>query len=237
MTGKVAAEISRLMEKGDYAEALSMLAPYTRSDLNVRWRATALYEAAVCHCRLGNPDLAFQMLEQAVSTHEEARVELLTSRDFELLAGDPRLAALRQRCLDRPTSFLHTLFSFSGRITRRRYCGGIAAMVAVEGVGLLLLGATIGRNEFLGFLLLVAGFVTLLWMSLAVAIKRLQDIGAPTWAPVLLFIPFFNIIVAACLAFIPGTPGINEHGADPRQRNVQPNGQATAAAGAQETNV
>lgn len=61
-------------------------------------RGPLLYNIAICHSRLGNIDKAIESLEEAVSIHDEARMEFLINNDFPELKSDARYEALKGKC-------------------------------------------------------------------------------------------------------------------------------------------
>lgn len=52
--------------------------------------------------------------------------------------------------------------------------------------------------------------------SWAVTIRRLHDQGRSGWFALLAFIPYIGGLILLVFAFLPGTPGENEYGFDPR---------------------
>jgi uncharacterized membrane protein YhaH (DUF805 family) len=97
-----------------------------------------------------------------------------------------------------PAGALHLLFGFGGRAGRRQYWFGLAAALVPGVLALILAGqamSTTGGDSIvlLGFPL----FLLFAWMYMAVAIKRLQDLGLPAWKYLAYFAaPLIAIIVA-----------------------------------------
>jgi len=61
-------------------------------------------------------------------------------------------------------------------------------------------------------IILLGGFLP----SLAVTVRRLHDQGKSGWLILLVLIPYIGGLIMLVMAFIPGTDGENEYGADPR---------------------
>ena len=73
------------------------------------------------------------------------------------------------------------LFSFAGRINRARYwltglAAGVVAMPVVVGIAV-----GIGRAYLLAIAIAVAVFLALIWINLALSIKRLYDRDKSAW--------------------------------------------------------
>ena len=73
------------------------------------------------------------------------------------------------------------LFSFAGRINRARYwltglAAGVVAMPVVVGIAV-----GIGRADLLAIAIAVAVFLALIWINLALSIKRLHDRDKSAW--------------------------------------------------------
>ena len=110
--------------------------------------------------------------------------------------------------------------TFQGRARRAEYWWFTLFSVIVY----LVLGA-------LGYLLdtavesggVVPGVVIMVYLlaailpSLAVTTRRLHDAGMTGWFQLLGFIPFVGGIIVLVLTVLPGNPGDNQYGPDPRQ--------------------
>ena len=73
------------------------------------------------------------------------------------------------------------LFSFAGRINRARYwltgfAAGVVGMPAVLGIAV-----GIGRVYLVAIAIAVAVFLALIWINLALSIKRLHDRDKSAW--------------------------------------------------------
>lgn len=105
------------------------------------------------------------------------------------------------------------LFGFEGRINRAKFWAGIAASW-VLGIVALTLWAIIGGT--IGVLLLVIAYVGLVWVGLAVSIKRWHDRGKSGWWILIAFVPLIGGLWALIeTGFLEGDKGDNEYGSDP----------------------
>ena len=106
---------------------------------------------------------------------------------------------------------------FSGRARRREYWGFqlvlllsylvLLALVAMESM------ATIGS-----ILILVFG-LGIIVPSLAVTVRRLHDIGKSGWWYLIGLVPLVGLVIFLFL-LMPGTPGTNQYGPDPRGSSI-----------------
>lgn len=126
-------------------------------------------------------------------------------------------------------------FSTTGRLNRAGFLGRTLAIYAALYVGafavgllvafaLAVLGATPSEIEEQTRLLGVLLGLTAIWPLVCVSIKRLHDLGRPGSHDWLLFIPVYNIYLAAIMLFKKGQRGSNAFGPDPlaaRRRRVQ----------------
>jgi uncharacterized membrane protein YhaH (DUF805 family) len=114
----------------------------------------------------------------------------------------------------------HLLFEFDGRINRGKFWAGIAAMWAISIALWILIGIAVAINSSViwivfGFLGLVV-YVAMIWMGLAVSIKRWHDRGKSGWWVLIAFIPLIGGIWALVeTGFLEGDPGDNEYGPNP----------------------
>lgn len=125
------------------------------------------------------------------------------------------------------------LFSFSGRIRRMQWWLGsliafgiLLAAVMLATTVLMAIYGPIGAVEsmqtapgmaviLMGLIMLVI-YVGMIWMQLALAVKRLHDRDMSGWWLLLGFIPFANIALFVMLAFLDGTQGPNRFGRSPK---------------------
>mgnify|MGYP002713106461 CR=1 FL=1 len=116
------------------------------------------------------------------------------------------------------------LLSTEGRVTRTTYwLFGLAyfvlSLIAVF-VDFLLIGGfsammSDSPPSFFGVFTLLLGLIGA-YPSIVIQIKRLHDRNRPGWFFLLNFVPFVNLWIGIEVAFLPGTPGANDYGPDPR---------------------
>ena len=107
---------------------------------------------------------------------------------------------------------------FSGRARRKEYWMFflfnmlflIAAMI-IDNV----LGTTVGRLPYGLFYFLYA--LAVLLPGLAVAVRRLHDVGKSGWFMLIGLIPIVGAIWLLVLCCTEGNPGTNEYGANPKE--------------------
>lgn len=106
-------------------------------------------------------------------------------------------------------------FQFSGRASRAAYF--LAAMLLAVAQAFPLYrftlvpedsGAAQGWALIFGAALLVS-----LWCNVALAVKRLHDLGRPGIMALSLFVPVVSIVAFLALCLMPGQPGPNQYGA------------------------
>jgi uncharacterized membrane protein YhaH (DUF805 family) len=107
-----------------------------------------------------------------------------------------------------------------GRARRSEY-GWFFAFAFVIGVIAAILDIIAGGiNPYTGManssiFVLIAG-LALIAPTVSVASRRAHDFGQSGWLAVLTVIPYIGIIAAIVFIFIPGQPGPNPHGPDPK---------------------
>jgi uncharacterized membrane protein YhaH (DUF805 family) len=115
--------------------------------------------------------------------------------------------------LDNYVSVLKKYNDFNGRARRSEYWYFFL-------INMLVTQAINFTNILLFDGLAVIGWITMLFNlailvpSVAVAIRRMHDVGKSGWYAL---IPFYNLI----LACTEGTRGVNEYGADPKAKAAQ----------------
>lgn len=120
-----------------------------------------------------------------------------------------------------PSTFAH-LFYPSGRVDRETYltqsvlCLLVAAIVGSIASFAEQLGPLAAPFTPAGGAILAAA----IWSQIAVALKRLHDLGRPNWHLSLFLIPFYNVYLGFVLVFKSGTIGANAYGADPLQAGL-----------------
>ena len=114
----------------------------------------------------------------------------------------------------------YLLFKFDGRINRAKFWAGIAATWAIS-IGLwILIGVAFAANVsaiyVIVWLLAIAGYVAIIWMGLAISIKRWHDRGKSGWWILIAMIPIIGPIWALVeTGFLEGDPGDNQYGPNP----------------------
>jgi uncharacterized membrane protein YhaH (DUF805 family) len=122
-------------------------------------------------------------------------------------------------------------FSFSGRIGRQTYWLSyvllpIAILIVYGIIFSVVAGPTLSSIDedsvphfsSAAYALLAVGavlYILLIISSLAGQVKRLHDRGRSGWFVLLGFVPLANIWILIEVAFLKGTAGPNEYGADP----------------------
>ena len=105
---------------------------------------------------------------------------------------------------------------FSGRARRKEYWLFLLINMAVMCVAAIL-DYVAGTHEVTRF-----GVLGLLWLaaiavpSWAVGVRRLHDSGRSGWWLLVSLVPFIGPLAIIVLMLLPGTPGENEYGRNPR---------------------
>jgi uncharacterized membrane protein YhaH (DUF805 family) len=117
------------------------------------------------------------------------------------------------------------LFGFQGRVNRAKFWLVNIALVVVEaivfgaagGAALLSDDPTAAMPSFgiMGIVCLIV-LVAIVWVGLAVAVKRWHDRNKSGWWVLIAFVPVIGGLwyLIEC-GFLPGTAGANNYGADP----------------------
>ncbi len=105
-------------------------------------------------------------------------------------------------------------FGFSGRVARLPYATASAMLLTV--MFLLAVFAMqrpgAGRVIFAG-----AGFVLAFVLSMRLAVLRCHDCNRHGWWSLFLFVPYAGFVTSLVMSLMPGTPGDNDFGGQPRQ--------------------
>lgn len=124
-------------------------------------------------------------------------------------------------------SWLEKWFSFQGRMSRADYWFDgvlvravafvvLAVVLAVPlGVAAYVFGD--GLLEPLGALLALGFGIAYGWSELAISAKRLHDRERSGWWLLGMLVPGLNVWVWVSIVILPGTPGHNRFGPDPRR--------------------
>ena len=111
------------------------------------------------------------------------------------------------------------LFSFEGRIGRGTWwaatIGVMVVNVVLQGIMAGVASGSSGGEGFAAILILLL-LVPLIWISLAVSVKRWHDRGKSGWMVLVGLIPLIGAIwqLVEC-GILRGTVGSNEYGDDP----------------------
>jgi len=117
-------------------------------------------------------------------------------------------------------SLQEILFSANGRIRRKDYAIGtliVLAIIVVTSSLSEMLGANTkdGSENIASTLILMAGLLPSMYISICLSIKRFHDIGKSGWFVLTTLIPIIGVIVALILYFKVGNAGANAYGEDP----------------------
>ncbi|MFT5300906.1 MAG: uncharacterized membrane protein YhaH (DUF805 family) [Mariniblastus sp.] len=114
------------------------------------------------------------------------------------------------------TSLASVLFSFSGRIPRRTYWGVSLSMMVIFYAAIFGSAMIFGENSIVLLVILGVAYIPLIWISLAIQVKRWHDLGKSGWWILIGFVPCIGPIWALIeTGFLRGTVGPNEYGSDP----------------------
>lgn len=117
------------------------------------------------------------------------------------------------------------LFSFEGRVNRAKFwlvnLGVVVAeiiLISIAGGGAVMSGdptAAVGSMGAMGLIVSVL-FIPLIWVALAIAVKRWHDRNKSGWWILIALVPVVGGLwyLIEC-GFLPGTAGPNKFGADP----------------------
>lgn len=107
----------------------------------------------------------------------------------------------------------HLLFAFDGRINRAKFWLGLVSVW----VALIIFGGIAGAmNSSFGWLIFGIVYVGVIWVGLAVSIKRWHDRDKSGWWVLIGLIPIIGALWALIeTGFLEGTDGPNQYGPDP----------------------
>jgi uncharacterized membrane protein YhaH (DUF805 family) len=107
----------------------------------------------------------------------------------------------------------HLLFAFDGRINRAKFWVAVAVTWVAAFV---VIGIVAAMNSSFGYLIGGVFYIGLIWVGLAISIKRWHDRDKSGWWILISFIPLIGPIWALVeTGFLPGTEGPNQYGPDP----------------------
>lgn len=112
-------------------------------------------------------------------------------------------------------SWLAFLFSFQGRVPRRTWWG-VRFLAVVPLFGAVFAASLFEKGHPASVAILVGGYILMVWISVAVSVKRWHDLDkSGSWFLinfVPLFGPIYSFIREGCTR---GTEGPNQYGPDP----------------------
>lgn len=111
--------------------------------------------------------------------------------------------------------FMRFYLSVQGRTGRKAYWLFYISPVVLIGVAFGFLISTVYIPARSAWVLLIAPAPLLVWVGIAVSVKRLHDIGRSGWWTILCFVPYLNYVAVPVLGIIPGNSGSNSYGKDP----------------------
>mgnify|MGYP000100226541 CR=1 FL=1 len=122
---------------------------------------------------------------------------------------------------DHPLTVSWVLFGFRGRIGRKSFWLAALLMVLIQAAIIAQIASVPEDHPILAFwgLVLLGVWAATAWVGLALAVKRLHDLGLPGMLAICLLIPAISFIAFLLLAFLPSRPETNEHGPPPFPRN------------------
>jgi uncharacterized membrane protein YhaH (DUF805 family) len=111
----------------------------------------------------------------------------------------------------------HLLFAFDGRINRGKFW---LSLVAIWVIGIVV-GGVFGYIVYLisptlAYLFWFVMYIAMIWIGLAVSIKRWHDRDKSGWWVLIGLVPLIGALWALIeTGFLEGTSGDNEYGPDP----------------------
>lgn len=83
-------------------------------------------------------------------------------------------------------------FDFNGTAQRQEYWATMIISWVLTFVGLIIIGGAV--NNLLVALLSLALFIAILWVMIAVTVKRIRDAGLNTWWTLAIFVPYIGFV-------------------------------------------
>ncbi|MEJ2116848.1 MAG: DUF805 domain-containing protein [Alphaproteobacteria bacterium] len=125
---------------------------------------------------------------------------------------------------------MNLLFGFNGRIGRGAYWLGVLVVIIVSIAAITAVFSLIDVQGMANTdpqaidpqamqqmqLIMYAAMIPGTYISLAVFVKRLHDMGYTGWLSLLSLLPLVNLIMLIWLGVAGGKEGPNEYGPDPR---------------------
>lgn len=118
----------------------------------------------------------------------------------------------------------YIMFSTKGRLNRRRYWLTSLLITVIMGAIVVTLGLSYGVTgaaeqlplvQLVAAILMLGFYLLMLYVSIAMLIKRAHDRNRSGHFLWLLFLPIMNLWPAIELSFFKGTEGQNQYGEDP----------------------
>lgn len=108
-------------------------------------------------------------------------------------------------------------FGVSGRIRRKTYMLAAAFFVAVYTYLVVQIVRTPEDSAQMGLwgLIFLAVLLVSAWSSVALAVKRLHDLGYSGFVAIAMFIPMVSFLFFVALCAFPGQIGANQYGESP----------------------
>lgn len=106
-------------------------------------------------------------------------------------------------------------FRTSGRVSRAAYflAGLLVAIIEAFPLYRFTLVAEGTPESDMWSVLFLLAFIASLWSNVALAVKRLHDLGKPGLIALVLFVPVISFVALFVLCLFPGQPGPNRYGA------------------------
>lgn len=108
-------------------------------------------------------------------------------------------------------------FSFQGRIARRSFAVGIVFLLFPQLIVVLQMVRYESNEKMLALLglSLIGVWACALWSAMALAAKRLHDLGVTGWLSLIAFFPAVSWIFFLTLMVLPSSQKDNEYGPPP----------------------
>lgn len=111
----------------------------------------------------------------------------------------------------RAPTLLWALLGFDGRVNREVFwLGNIASAFLAVVIMMPSVNPNTGALQLAPYAPMV--FVALLWVEVALAVKRLHDRGLTGWFSVAFVIPVVGLVAFLVIGLLPGDKGANQYG-------------------------
>lgn len=122
----------------------------------------------------------------------------------------------RTRLPDR-SDLIWLFFRTSGRVSRAAYflAGLLVAVIQAFPLYRFTLVPEGTPESDMWSVLFMLAFLASLWSNVALAVKRLHDLGKPGLTALVLFVPVISFVALFVLCLFPGEPGPNRYGSRP----------------------